>query len=192
MNGALRKSWTLEAFLEWEEQQELRYEFDGFEAILMVGGTEAHADIQANLIGEARARLRGSACRIVGSDLKFRIGDRIRYPDAMILCSPRVPGSKLVTDPVIVFEILSPSTTGIDLMQKNAEYQSVSSVQRYVVLQQAFISAMAFVRKGDDWVVETSLGPDAMLRLPEVGVEVPMAEIYRDVVLPVPAEETQT
>jgi Uma2 family endonuclease len=123
-------------------------------------------------------------CRIIGSDLKLRIGDRIRYPDAMVLGSPRVPGRVMVTDPVIVFEILGPGTAEIDLVQKSAEYRSLASVRRYVVLQQTDIAGFALVRKGDDWITQDLIGEAAILRLPEVGIEVPMADIYRDVIIP--------
>jgi Uma2 family endonuclease len=73
MNLALRKPMTLAEFLEWEERQPLRYEFDGVGPVAMVGGTAGHADIQANLAAALRTRLRGKPCRFYGSDLKFQV-----------------------------------------------------------------------------------------------------------------------
>ncbi|HEX4178798.1 MAG TPA: hypothetical protein VHY57_10185, partial [Rhizomicrobium sp.] len=59
MNVALKRPWTTEQFLAWEERQELRYEFDGFQPIAMAGGTAAHSAIQRNLIVALGVGLRG-------------------------------------------------------------------------------------------------------------------------------------
>jgi hypothetical protein len=70
MTVAVRKPWTLNEFLAWEERQELRHEFDGFQPVAMTGGSLAHATIQANLAISIGGRLRGTLCRFLGSDLK--------------------------------------------------------------------------------------------------------------------------
>ena len=88
MSLAVRKPMTLAEFLEWEERQPLRYEFDGMGPVAMTGGTAGHADIQANLAAALRTRLRGKPCRFYGSDLKFQVAQgHVRYPDGMVLCS---------------------------------------------------------------------------------------------------------
>jgi Uma2 family endonuclease len=179
MEDTRHKAWTLETFLEWEERQEFRYEFDGVEPIEREGATEAHASIQVGILGVVGSRLKGPPCRITGSSLKLRIGDRIRYPDAMILCSPMVPTRTIVTDPVTVFEIISPETVEIDMVQKSAEYRSLPSLQRYVIPQQTRIAGLVLARKGDDWLMQDLIGDAATLCLP--GIEVQMAEIYEDV-----------
>jgi Uma2 family endonuclease len=107
MNVALRKPMTLDAFLDWESRQELRYEFDGFQPIAMTGGTSEHAAIQRNLITALTIRLRGKPCQAYGSELKIAVAGSIRYPDAFVVCSPIPRGSTVVTDPVVVFEVLS-------------------------------------------------------------------------------------
>jgi Uma2 family endonuclease len=160
----------------------LRYEFDGFGPVARTGESEAHAEIQVALLTAVHTRLNRPPCRIVGSELKLVTAGRVRYPDAMVLCSPREAGRKIVTDPIVVFEILSDSTARIDLIQKNAEYRATPSIQRYVILEQARIAAIAFSRKAEDWITEM-IGEDGILHLPEVGVEFPLAELYRDIAL---------
>jgi hypothetical protein len=102
----------------------------------MTGGTWTHAAIQRNLIGLLYNCLRGHRCQAFGSELKIQTGYSIRYPDAFVVCSPATPGALVVTDPVIVFEILSESTSYIDRIDKNREYRGTSSIQRYVILEQ--------------------------------------------------------
>jgi Uma2 family endonuclease len=183
MNVALRKPMTLDQFLVWEERQELRYEFDGFQPVAMTGGTAAHSAIQRNLIYALTGRLLDSPCQPYGSELKIKVAERIRYPEAFVVCSPVSPRSKVVTDPVVIFEVVSESSVTTDFVTKNAEYRATPSVQRYVVLQQTKAAAAVFSRKSDDWVTDLLAGDDAVLRMPEIGIEIPLSEIYRRVEL---------
>jgi Uma2 family endonuclease len=177
MDGALRKPMSLEAFLQWEERQELRYEFDGFEPVGMTGGTAEHSAIQRNLITALTLRLRGKACQPHGSELKIAVAGSIRYPDAFVVCSPLVRGTTVVTDPVVVFEVLSPGTATTDRIVKNQEYRDTPSVQRYVMLEQDRQAATVFARQADDWIGHVVSG-GAVLAMPEIGIELPLAELY--------------
>ena len=182
MSLALRKPMTLAQFLDWEERQPLRYEFDGIGPVAMTGGTAGHADIQANLAAALRTRLRGRPCRFYGSDLKFQVAEgHIRYPDGMVVCSPIDRTARVVYDPVIVFEVLSPTSTRNDRIVKAREYQATPSVKRYVMLDQDGISATVYTRSGDPWTHEI-LVADSLLSLPEIGVELPLAELYEGIV----------
>jgi Uma2 family endonuclease len=106
MNLAVRKPMSLAEFLEWEEGQELRYEFDGVGPVAMTGASVGHATIQANIAIALVGRLRGTPCRFYGSDLKIQVAnDHIRYPDGMVACSPADRTAKLVRDPVVIFEV---------------------------------------------------------------------------------------
>jgi Uma2 family endonuclease len=168
---------TLPEFLAWEERQALKYEFDGIRPVAMTGGTAAHADLQANLASAFRSRLRGKTCKFYGSDLKIQVAGHIRYPDGFVTCSPVPNTATVVYDPVVIFEILSPSTSSTDRIIKNAEYRATPSVQRYVMLEQDRIGATVFSRAGDDWIGHILL-EDALLTIPEIGIEMPLAELY--------------
>lgn len=181
MNVAMRKPMTMDQFLIWEEAQELRFEFDGVQPIAMAGGTAAHSAIQRNVLFSLTGRLRGMPCQPHGSELKIQVAGRIRYPEAFVVCTPVSPRSKVVADPVVVFEVLSDGTANDDLVVKNAEYRATPSIQRYVVLQQTHAGAIVFARKGEDWVTELVSGEEAVLRMPEIGIEIPLAELYTDV-----------
>ncbi len=180
--SAVLKPMSLEAFLDWESQQEFKYEFDGFQPVAMTGVSGAHSTIQANLMGLLFNRLRGHHCRAHGSDLKIQVVGRIRYPDAFIVCTPVSSEALVVHDPVVVFEILSPSTSDKDHFEKNLEYRDTPSIERYVMLEQSSRGATVFSRAGDDWVGHVLTGDDD-LALPEVGITLSLAELHegRDV-----------
>lgn len=179
--SALLKPMTLDDFVAWEERQELRHEFDGIEARPMTGGTVAHSTIQTNLIGALRVALRGKPCRAHGSELKVRAPTSIRYPDALIVCGPAHPKSTFASDPVVIFEILSPSSARLDLGAKNAEYQGLASLRRYVVLHQTQAAAEMFARDEEGEWTYAFLDARAALDMPEAGIVVPLADIYEDV-----------
>jgi Uma2 family endonuclease len=164
-------------FLTWEERQETKYEFDGFEPVAMVGVTGAHSTIQINLLTALNLRLRGKPCKPHGSDLKIQVAGRIRYPDAFVVCAPVADRDKIVTDPVVIFEILSDGTNRTDRVTKNEEYRLTPSVQRYVMLEQDEPAATVFAREGERWV-GTLLKGGANLPMPEIGIEIPLAEFY--------------
>jgi Uma2 family endonuclease len=169
---------SLSEFLEWEERQELRYEFDGVEPVAMTGGSVGHATIQANLAIALGGRLRGTPCRFYGSDLKIQVAnDHIRYPDGMVACSPAGRTANLVRDPVVIFEVLSPSSSSQDRIVKAREYQATPSVQRYVMLEQDRIGATVHVRAQNGWSVLVLMDEDT-LAMSEIGLSIPLAEFY--------------
>lgn len=168
---------TVMEFLDWEERQEFRWEFDGFQPVAMNGGTAAHEAISGNILIAVQTRLAGRRCRAYGANLKIEVAGRIRYPDAFVTCPPVPLRTTVVREPVVVFEVLSDSTSRIDRIEKLREYGATPSIQRYVILEQDAIAAMVFVRKGADLVAE-ALTTDDTLHMPEIDVSVPMVEFY--------------
>ena len=116
MSVALRKPVTLAEFLAWEERQELRYEFNGFEAVAMTGGTIAHDQITFDLRTALVARLVGRPCRALGPNVKIIADGRARYPDAIVVCRPVSPTATVAGDPVVVFEVLSEGSSETPLL----------------------------------------------------------------------------
>jgi Uma2 family endonuclease len=168
---------SLTEFLAWEERQEFKYEFDGFEPVAMVGATVAHSEIQRNILLALGTRLRGKPCRPHGSELKIQVVGRIRYPDAFVTCTPKANAETIITDPVVIFEIISNESDHRDRITKNDEYRLTPSVQRYVMLEQDELAAMVFAREGERWIGTIHKG-DAVLAMPEIGIEIPLAEFY--------------
>jgi Uma2 family endonuclease len=172
-------SMTLAEFLAWEEQQPLRYEFDGFEPVAMTGGTVAHARIQANLTAALVPRLRGSPCEFLDSDMKVLTARTSRYPDGIVTCTRAGDQETSAPQPVILFEVLSESTATKDFGIKNIEYMNLPSVQRYVLIDQETINATVFSRIDGQWLGRILADGD-VLELPEIGIELPLRELYLD------------
>ena len=188
MNVTLRPRLTKEKFLAWEECQDLRYEFDGHKVTAMVGATQAHELLVTNILLALGVRLRGGPCRVFGNGMKIEAAGSIRYPDVTVACGPLQPRERLLTDPLIVFEVevKSDSTVLVDQTVKSPEYEATPSIMRYVMLSQDSIAATVFARVGDVWAGSLVTDPARVLAMPEVGAEVPLGEFYEGVTLPVP------
>jgi Uma2 family endonuclease len=190
MNIPLRRAWTRDEFFAWAAGQEGRYEFDGLAPVAMTGGTINHAMIMRNLHRALDRRLRGGACRPLGPDAGVAtVGDAVRYPDALVTCSALDGAALTVPGVVVVFEILSSGTSRTDRIVKVREYAAVASIRRYVIVESTSVGLTVLERDqpGDAWRASTLTEADA-LRMPEIGIEIPVTECYEDVGFPDAAE----
>jgi Uma2 family endonuclease len=186
MNIALRKSWTQDQFFAWAENQDIRYEFDGVQPVAMTGGNAGHAVVTRNVNFALRARLRRGPCQPLGPDAGVEtVGKAVRYPDALVTCSKFAPTDHVIPGVVIVFEVLSPTSGRTDRITKVREYAAVSSIRRYVILESASIGLTVMEREapGEAWRA-TVLTKDDTLRMPEIGIEIPLGEFYEDISFP--------
>lgn len=188
MTAALRQPMTVHEFLAWEERQELRHEFDGIAPVAMTGGTVEHDAIQVNLIRALANRLAGTPCRVSGNSMEVQVMGSVRTPDAFVTCGPIPRGAMLLRDPVVVSEVLSRGTARTDRMVKNREYASTASVQRYVMLEQGAVGATMFERTGAEWIGRI-LSEGDVIAMPEIGIAVPLAELYEGVDVSAPPSD---
>jgi Uma2 family endonuclease len=137
MAGSLQGFATLDDFLAWERQQDERYEYLDGAVTPRAGGSLDHATIAGNIETYLRERLRGGACRPFGSDAKVILAGRAIYPDVSVTCAPEIDGkSDLVPDPVVVIEVVSPSTARRDKSRKKLRAFQTPSVQHFVTVEQ--------------------------------------------------------
>ena len=183
MDQAQQQTMTPDDFLAWERQQDSKWEFDGVRPVGMTGGSGIHSAILGNLLTALNNRLRGRPCRPHGPDLKVMIGTKFRYPDALVTCTPFDVELDIAPDPRVLFEILSKSTERTDRFSKLLEYRSIPSLARYVLLEQETPMATVYARAGTLWTI-VQLLPGETLEMPEIGIEIPVDELYADVVLP--------
>lgn len=180
---ALAAPSTLDAFLDWEMRQPERFELVGGAVRLMAGGSEDHDRISGNIFAALRVRLRGSSCSAHLSNLKVlsRTANAVMYPDVFVRCGPREGGRVAIDDPVLVVEVLSEGTAKHDLTRKRLAYEAIPSLRRivYVSIDEARLDLRV---RGEDgiWRDETVEGLESVLRLPELGLSVPLAEIYEE------------
>lgn len=177
---------TRDQFFDWAEAQGGRYEFDGCQPVAMTRGNLNHNQIALNIHVALRGRLRGTGCRPHGMDAGVAtVGDTVRYPDGVVTCSPADGQSRLVPAPVVVFEVISPTSGHVDRTVKLREYAAVDLISRYVIVEFASIGLTVHERQpaGQRWTV-TSVMEGDLLFLPEIGIEIPAAELYEGIEFP--------
>ena len=103
---------------------------------------------------------------------------KIRYPEAVVTCTKFGGRDRLIPNPVVVFEVLSDSTRNTDRFTKLREYHAVPSIRRYVLIEQEEIGITVHVRRADEPWTTTTLVEGSTLSLPEIGIELPLADLY--------------
>ena len=177
MDTILDHPWTVESFLAWEDRQEGKYEFDGFEIIEMTGGTIAHQRIAFNLC-VTLMRLAGDRPLMPLMEMRLRAETRVRYPDVALCAGPLDQTTRTLTDALAIFEVLSADTATTDRVQKLIDYAVLPSLRCYVLLEQTAIAATRFVREpGGPWIATPHT--DGALVLPGLDIEIPLAELYQ-------------
>ena len=176
---------TVEEYLNLEQDAEIRHEYVARQIYAMAGASEAHNLIVGNIFALLRPHLRGSSCRTFVSDMKVKVkmqqADIFYYPDLLVTCDPNDNKKYFKTSPSLIVEVLSDSTQTTDRREKRINYQSLDSLQEYVLVSQDEIKVEIYRRdKNNNWTVET-LDKDDDLQLNSVGLTLTMADIYEDV-----------
>ena len=187
MEQAARKSWTLEAFFAWQEKQQDRYELvDGQPLRMMAGASNVHNRVVINIQGQLYNQLRDQHCQPFNGDgsVQTKPG-QIRRPDVGVECGAFLPNGYTANEPRVVFEVLSPTTRDVDTIRKLDEYQQIATLKRIVLVETNKPLVTIWTRDDmDEWAESEVTGLEGSIDMPEIGVSLPMAEIYRTIAFP--------
>jgi Uma2 family endonuclease len=171
---------SLEDYLAGEQDGDCRHEYVAGYVYAMTGASEAHNLICTNLVAMLHPHLRGKPCRVFVNDMKVRVGDNFYYPDLMVCCDPSDNAKYFKTDPVLLIEVLSPSTKRTDVLEKRIAYQSLQTLQEYVLVAQDRVGMSIYRRIDNGWELETlAIGDTVFLR--SIGLETAIETIYEDI-----------
>ena len=169
---------TVEAYLDWEPRQELRYEFVNGEVFAMTGGSLPHNDIAINLLTTLRPHIRKQGCRINMADAKVNVTPSVyRYPDLAISCDERDKAAlDAIRYPKLIVEVLSRS-------DKFREYRSLPSLEEYILISSTQIDVEIYRRgEGRLWLYTAYQAGDS-IKLESIGFEFAIELLYEDVIL---------
>ena len=188
ISAKAQKIFTVEEYLDWESSQEGRFEFHDGLIVSMAGGTPPHTLICENIFGNLYGLLKKTECRPRGTEQKIHVDDlgNYYYPDITIVCGKSQydhQGSLL--NPVLIGEVLSPSSHLFDRNDKFDRYQTLTTLRTYLLIAQDTPRIEVFLRNSDGgWnaepteIIETL---DGVLELRDLGVTLKMTDIYVDV-----------
>ncbi|MDO9269658.1 MAG: Uma2 family endonuclease, partial [Methylobacter sp.] len=155
------------------------HEFIDGEAYAMAGASESHNLLSLNVASELRNQLKGTPCRTFIADMKVKVANDFFYPDVMVVCQQDNEFDYYKQSPVIIVEILSKSTRKFDKNAKRLKYQNISTLEEYVLIDQAIAEIEVF-RKKDHWQSFYYYLGDA-ITFESLGVTVLVEDIYYQV-----------
>jgi Uma2 family endonuclease len=176
------RRYSVDDYFSLEEGSTVRHEFLNGEIFAMAGGTLAHNQITANIIGGLGAALKGRPCRALGSDMRLLTpGGLLTYPDVMVICGSveLAHGRRdVVTNPIVLVEVLSDATRAYDLGEKFELYKAIPTLRAYLAVEQRAIGIQYFRREGSSWGVTNIDAGDQVVSLPSIDVRLPVADVY--------------
>ncbi len=175
---------TPQEYLEWEETQELRYEYIDGDVFAMTGGTKPHNRIALNLATALDSFLEEKGCEIYMADVKVQISSSgpYHYPDVVVTCDARDRESlDLVQYPCLIVEVLSPSTEAMDRGKKFTRYRQLTTLKEYVLIQSDEIGVECFRRNEEGLWVLHSYDVEETLDLNSLGFSLAVKELYNKV-----------
>jgi len=174
-------------YLQAERLASVKSEYVSGQVWAMSGASRMHNAIATNLIIALGTALRGTPCQVYGSDMRVFVPDNVTYayPDVSVVCGAQEYTDAVVDtllNPIVLIEILSPSTAHYDRNVKFIKYRRLPSLREYVLVHQDSAWVERFEKFDDIWVAGECRGMEATLEIASVGVGVPMADIYERVV----------
>ncbi|UOP05153.1 Uma2 family endonuclease [Conchiformibius kuhniae] len=162
-----------------EDHLEERFELIDGEIVAMEGASRNHGIIKSNLIVLMHAHLKNSNCFVFASAWNVRVGQNSYYPDVVVECGTE---SEYVAEkPLVIVEVLADDTRAIDLTVKVRDYQTIPTLQEYVLIEQDF-THVAVYRKQENWQRTEYICGDDVVGLESLDLSLAMADIYQRVV----------
>ncbi len=178
--------YTHQEYLKLEGQASEKSEYYHGEIVAMAGASWKHSQISGNLFRIIGNAIEDKPCHVAMGDLKVWLEERdyYTYPDIMVICGePEFVGERtdMVTNPVVIIEVLSKSTAEYDRSDKLHASFTLASLQEYVLIDQYRMKVEYFRRKDQLWELRVFTKAEESLGLKSIGVDIPLSQIYRQV-----------
>jgi Uma2 family endonuclease len=185
MSALREKVWTVEEYLELEHTSEEKHEYLDGHIYLMAGASRKHLLISGNIYASLHAQLRKRPCEIYQSDMRVKADRLYTYPDIVVVCDTpqfigEAPGTLI--NPILIVEVLSPSTEGSDRRKKFQDYRALESLQEYLLVEQDSHQIEHYIRQKDgQWLLSDAVELEKVLELPSIGCTLALADVYEKV-----------
>ena len=170
---------SVEDYLEGEKISDVKHELIAGEVYAMSGVSKNHERIFRNLYLNIGNHLATSSCDIYSSDMKVRVANNFFYPDLMVVCDETTDHDYYTDTPIIIVEILSPSTRRRDRTLKREQYLTLPSLQEYVLIEQDSVD-IEVIRRNNHWQSSHYFMGD-QVTFDSIGLSLPVETIYQRV-----------
>lgn len=175
---------TVAEYFAMDRASDVKLEYYHGQVVAMAGASPNHNRISVNLITRLNIALDSRPCEVFNSDQKVRtLTSAYFYPDVIVACHPEFEGDRheILTNPVVVFEVLSPSTEARDRGIKFQQLCTTASLREIVFLSQDHRWVDRFTRHSSGWLLTTFDAHSVEFELSSIGVSLKMDDVYRNV-----------
>lgn len=184
--------YTLEEYFALEQASDARFEYWDGDIVCMSGGSRAHGMISSNVHGSLVIALRGGRCRAFTGDMAVWTPTLppYRYPDASAACGElefkHIKGHDALVNPILVVEVTSPSTVGLDEGPKFVAYQAIPTLREYLLVSQDEPRVTHYARRdgGSVWERRDVTDTDASIDLESIGCALKVRDVYEGLTFP--------
>lgn len=176
--------YTPEEYLTLERKAEYKSEYFAGEIFAMSGASEQHNLIAGNVFAALHAQFRNRPCKVYANDMRVKVSPTglYTYPDVVALCGePQFDDEQKDTllNPVVIIEVLSPSTEAYDRGDKFGHYRKLTSLAEYVLISQEKPHIEHYVRQPDNqWLLSEASSLQDTVQLPSINCTLMLAEVY--------------
>ena len=182
------KQMTLEEYLEFDANAEGRYEYYDGEVFEMSGGSPEHARLSARIIRLLGNQLDERGCAVYSSDVLIKVPAMppYRYSDVSAVCDQPVyediGNQKLLVNPALIIEVLSPTTEKFDSSVKFKAYKSIESLREYLLVSQGERFVVLYTKHNDKFWFQSEYVKGETLKLESLDCELKVDEIYQGII----------
>lgn len=188
MSTEAKHRYSLEEYLALERESEVKHEYWNGEIFAMSGGTLGHDQIMGNAFELLREQLRGKTCRVFTNNMQIKVpaAPPYRYADGSVVCGSveveRLNGNDLLLNPILLIEVLSPTTESFDRVNKFTYYKTIPSFREYLLIAQHRPHVTHYVKQDNGkWEHDEANDLGAIISLPTIDCTLALSEVYRDV-----------
>ena len=183
---AIKNKVTRNEYLEFDAASSEKHEFYQGDIFAMAGGSFNHSTIGLNIATTLRNALRGKPCQPMNSDMRSRTPSGLdTYPDTSVFCGDPELTDKQGTlhNPVLIIEVLSPSTRSYDRGDKFWHYRSVPTLEEYLLIDSESVYVEHHQRQSkDEWLLHEYRDLESTLALQSIGVSISLSALYEDTI----------
>jgi Uma2 family endonuclease len=183
-----RRKYTLEEYLALERESEVRYEFWNGDIFAMSGGSRSHDRITLNVTQIFLNQLQGRNCHLFSAGMQIKVPSALpyRYSDGSVACDKvemdQFNGTDRLLNPILIMEVLSPSTEAYDRGDKFSRYKSIPSFREYLLIAQHRPHITHYLKVNTDkWDYDEYNDLSDKVILPSIDCTLALSDVYRDV-----------
>ncbi len=190
-SAVVEKLFTVDEYIEFEENSDIRHEFHDGHLYPIEATSAAHNEVKQNVVALIRPVFRKQGCKVFDENIKLQIVENGKYvyPDIMLTChEDDKKATYLMKYPSLIVEILSKSTADYDKGSKFDYYQTLPSIQYYLLIESRWQKIELYSRtdKKNFWTYQRFSEPSEIIEFPKLNFQLTFEDIYQDLNIPEP------